>query len=242
MTSPETVIWLRERTALGILSPESLSAIAQALEEKVFPANHKIATEATAPEALYILLEGKLESESSNKNNPSLTVGFLPGSIIHLQEILLDELAQRTINTVTECHFWVVPAIVFKEIIGKYPEIAQFVSRMLAQEVAQLASAFNYEQERSLALRPYLVTKARRGIVGTNRYAVRLREQIREAASDRTSVLIFGEPGLEKDNVAALIHFGSKYRREPIIKVNCGILQTSGAELFGRAGGKSGLL
>ncbi|RDH50826.1 hypothetical protein CBF18_11270, partial [Mastigocladus laminosus WC112] len=83
MTSPETVIWLRERTALGILLPESLSAIAQALEEKVFPANHKIATEATAPEALYILLEGKLESESSNKNNPSLTVGFLPGSIIH---------------------------------------------------------------------------------------------------------------------------------------------------------------
>ncbi|PLZ87009.1 AAA family ATPase [Fischerella muscicola CCMEE 5323] len=242
MTSPEIVIWLRERTALGILSPESLSAIAQALEEKVFPANHKIATEATAPEALYILLEGKLESESSNKNNPSLTVGFLPGSIIHLQEILLDELAQRTINTVTECHFLVVPAIVFKEIIGKYPEIAQVVSRMLAQEVAQLTSAFNYEQERSLALRPYLVTKARRGIVGTNRYAVRLREQIREAASDRTSVLIFGEPGLEKDNVAALIHFGSKYRREPIIKVNCGILQTSGAELFGRAGGKSGLL
>lgn len=242
MTSPETVIWLRERTALGILSPESLSAITQVLEEKVFPANHKIATEATAPEALYILLEGKLESESSNKNNPSLTVGFLPGSIIHLQEILLDELAQRTITTVTECHFWVVPATVFKEIIGKYPEIAQFVSRMLAQEVAQLASAFNYEQERSLALRPYLVTKARRGIVGTSRYAVRLREQIREAASDRTSVLIFGEPGLEKDNVAALIHFGSKYRREPIIKVNCGILQTSGAELFGRAGGKSGLL
>ncbi|PMB22611.1 sigma 54-interacting transcriptional regulator [Fischerella thermalis] len=242
MTSPETVIWLRERTALGILSPESLSAIAQVLEEKVFPTNHKIATEATAPEALYILLEGKLESESSNKNNPSLTVGFLPGSVIHLQEILLDELAQRTITTVTECHFWVVPATVFKEIIGKYPEIAQVVSRMLAQEVAQLASAFNYEQERSLALRPYLVTKARRGIVGTSRYAVRLREQIREAASDRKSVLIFGEPGLEKDNVAALIHFGSKYRREPIIKVNCGILQTSGAELFGRAGGKSGLL
>jgi transcriptional regulator with AAA-type ATPase domain/NAD-dependent dihydropyrimidine dehydrogenase PreA subunit len=242
MTSPETVIWLRERTALGILSPESLSAIAQVLEEKVFPPNHKIATEATSPEALYILLEGKLVSESSNKNNPSLAVGFLPGSIIHLQEILLDELAQRTITTVTECHFWVVPAALFKEIIGKYPEIAQVVSRMLAQEVAQLASAFSYEQERSLALRPYLVTKARRGIVGTSRYAVRLREQIRQATSDRKSVLIFGEPGLEKDNVATLIHFGSKYRREPIIQINCAILQTSGAELFGRAGGKPGLL
>ncbi|RAM53240.1 MAG: AAA family ATPase [Hapalosiphonaceae cyanobacterium JJU2] len=242
MTSPESVIWLQERTALGSLSPELLGAIAQVLEEKVLPENYTIATEANSPEALYILLSGKLESESINKNNPSLAVGFLPGSVIHLQEILLDELAQRTITTITECHFWVVPATVFQEIISKYPEIAQVVSRMLAQELAQLASALNYEQERSLALRPYLVTKARRGIVGTSRYAVRLREQIREAAGDRKSVLIFGEPGLEKDNVATLIHFGSKYRREPIIKINCGILQTSGTELFGRAGGKSGLL
>ena len=54
--------------------------------------------------------------------------------------------------------------------------------------------------------------------------------------------MIFGEPGLEKDNLAALIHFNSELRREPIIKVNCAKLQVSGAELFGRAGGKLGLL
>lgn len=54
--------------------------------------------------------------------------------------------------------------------------------------------------------------------------------------------MIFGEPGLEKDNLAALIHYGSCDRREPIIKVNCGKLQASGAELFGREGGKYGLI
>ncbi|MHC5828624.1 MAG: sigma 54-interacting transcriptional regulator, partial [Nostoc sp.] len=128
------------------------------------------------------------------------------------------------------------------ELFTQYPEIAQAFSRQLVQELAQVTSALGYEQERSVALRPYLVTKAQRGIVGTSRYAVRLREQIREAAADRKSVDIFGEPGLEKDNIAALIHFGSPKRREPIIKVNCGILQTSGADLFGRAGGKPGLL
>ncbi len=78
--------------------------------------------------------------------------------------------------------------------------------------------------------------------MGTSRYAVRLRQQIRQAAGDRKSVLIFGEPGLEKDNIAALIYFGSPHRREPIIKVNCGILPTSGADLFRRTGGKPGLL
>ena len=105
-----------------------------------------------------------------------------------------------------------------------------------------MTSALTNEQERSIALRPYLVTKAQRGVVGTSRYAVKLREQIREAADTRESILIFGEPGLEKDNIAALIHFGSDFRRQPIIKVDCGILQTSGADLFGRVGGKPGLI
>ncbi len=87
-----------------------------------------------------------------------------------------------------------------------------------------------------------MVSKAKRGIIGKSRYATRLRSQIKQASENRNSVIIFGEPGLEKDNIAALIHFGSNSRREPIIKVDCGKLQTSGAELFGRVGGKLGLI
>lgn len=242
MTSPETVTWLQERTTLGILSPEVLNAIAQVIEEQVIPAQTNLVQQSTSPEALYILIEGQIESSSSNQTNPALAYGLLPGSVINLREFLLDESVLLTITTLTEGHLWVVPADKFRLLVIQYPEIAQAFSRQLVQELAQVTSALSYEQERSVALRPYLVTKAQRGIVGTSRYAVRLREQIREAAADCKSVDIFGEPGLEKDNIAALIHFGSPKRREPIIKVNCGILQTSGADLFGRVGGKPGLL
>jgi len=54
------------------------------------------------------------------------------------------------------------------------PEIVWF-SRQLAQ-LSQLTSAFTYEQERQL---PLSGNKAQRG-VGTSRYAVRLRQQIRK--------------------------------------------------------------
>lgn len=242
MTSGATVTWLQERTTLGILSPEALDAIAQVIEEQVIPAETNLVNEGTSPEALYILVDGQLESNTTNKNNAALACGFLPGAVIHLQELLLDELTAFNITAVTECHLWVIPAAQFKTLVSQYPEITQAFSRKLAQELAQVTSALTYEQERSVALRPYLVTKVQRGIVGTSRYAVRLREQIREAAADGKSVEIFGEPGLEKDNIAALLHYSSSKRRQPIIKVNCGILQTSGADLFGRAGGKPGLL
>ncbi|AFY53895.1 transcriptional regulators containing an AAA-type ATPase domain and a DNA-binding domain [Rivularia sp. PCC 7116] len=242
MNTSEKLIWLQERTALGMLEAEPLEAIAQIVEEKVIPENQRFVEEETPPEALYILLEGKLESNSKDKNNPTLNCGLLPGAAINLQELTLGELTKCSITTLSECVFWVVPAEKFQELIAEYPQIQTAVSRELAQEVAQLTSALNYEQERSIALRPYLVTKAQRGVVGTSRYAVRLREQIRQASDTRESVLIFGEPGLEKDNIAALIHFGSDFRRQPIIKVDCGILQTSGADLFGRVGGKPGLI
>lgn len=242
MISPDTAIWLQERTALAILSPEVLDAIAQIIEEKVVAANHRLVVEDTTPEALYILKSGEVQSDRTSQTSSAGDSCLLPGAVIHLQELLLDRPTGHTITTLSETHLWVMPADKFRQLVVQYPEISQVVSRQLAQELTQLSSALNYEQDRSVALRPYLVTKVKRGIVGTSRYAVRLRQQIREAANDRKSVLIFGEPGLEKDNIASLIHFGSSQRREPIIKLNCGILQTSGADLFGRAGGKPGLL
>ena len=242
MKYPESVIWLKERTALGILKEDSLNAIAQAIEPQACQADEILVSEGETPQALYILLEGRLETNSSDSSNCGKLRSLLPGSIINLQELLLDEVVSCTIKTLSKCKFWVVGAAKFRQIVNQFPETSQGISRLLAAELAQLASALSYEQERTIALRPYLVTKAERGIVGSSRYAKRLREEIKEVANQRSPVLIFGEPGLEKDNIAALIHFSSKYRRTPIIKVNCSILQASGADLFGRVGGKPGLI
>ena len=67
-----------------------------------------------------------------------------------------------------------------------------------------------------LRLAPLLVGRARRGVLGSSRYARTLREAVRQASSDAAAgpVLISGEPGLEKDNLAALIHFGSPARHQ----------------------------
>ncbi|MFM7268109.1 MAG: 4Fe-4S binding protein [Cyanobium sp.] len=83
-------------------------------------------------------------------------------------------------------------------------------------------------------LAPYLLGRVRRGIVGSSRYAQKLREAIREASSDPQAapVWISGEPGLEKDNIAALIHYGSAARRQLLVRLNGAVLRADGAELF----------
>ncbi|MBD2127133.1 sigma 54-interacting transcriptional regulator [Microcoleus sp. ZQ-A2] len=242
MTFPDLVTWLKERTAFGILSEDVINAIAQVMEERVVPGNTRLVIEDTPVESLYILQQGRIESDRANQTSSAWAISWLPGAIIHLQELLFDQAAQRTVKTLSECHLWIIPAQQFQELLSQYPEIAQAFSPQLAAELAKLSSQLSYEQERQAILRPYLVSRAKRGIIGKSRYAVRLRQQIKKAGEDRKSALIFGEPGLEKDNIATLIHFGSAYRREPIIKVDCSTVQASGAELFGRAGGKPGLI
>ncbi len=238
MPFPDIITWLHERTALNLLNVEVLEAIAPHLQEITLPAGQSLTAVHTPPDRLYILRSGHLES----RNQQSQAVGLLEGSVINLQELILKQNVQHTVVTLSECLLWFVEASVVRELLERYPEITQAFSQQLAEEIEQLASKLSFEQERQVILRPYLVPKAKRGIIGRSRYAVRLRSQIKQAADNREPVIIFGEPGLEKDNSAALIHFSSPFRRQPLIKINCSQLQVSGADLFGRSGGKLSLL
>ena len=85
-----------------------------------------------------------------------------------------------------------------------------------------------------LRLAPYLVGSSRRGVVGGSRYARNLRAALAKAAQDPQGrpVLISGEPGLEKDNLAALIHFSSDQRRQLMIRVDASLLRADGGDLF----------
>ena len=243
MTSPETITaWLQEHTDLDIFSEKILDRLARKVEEQTVAANRRLVLEETLPDAVYILRQGHLESYHTSLEDPAPATSLLPGSVLHLFDILVDQPTSQTVNTITDCDFWVISKKDLLKIAGQHPEMTRIVSQKLAQDLAQVSQQLAVEQERQAIVRPYLVPKINRGIVGSSRYAKRLREQLKEAAQTRESVLIFGEPGLEKDNAASLVHFGSAWRREPMVKINCNTLQLSGADLFGRAGGKPGLL
>jgi transcriptional regulator with AAA-type ATPase domain len=241
-TASDRAIWLKERSALSELADTTLAALSEELQLRRFPPHQEIITADTPPDGLYILESGRLEHKPGTRS----PVSFLPGSVLNLRSLLLGESVEKTILSLSDCRFWFIAAEAFQHLKAQHPDIIQVFSQQIAAELRQIASQLSYEQERQDVLRPYLVTKARRGVIGRSRYAKRLRQQIRDAFKECPevcgSVLIFGEPGVEKDNIAALVHYSSDYRRQPIIKVDCARLQASGADLFGRVGGKPGLL
>jgi transcriptional regulator with AAA-type ATPase domain/NAD-dependent dihydropyrimidine dehydrogenase PreA subunit len=243
--------WLSQHTIFRALSEEWVIAIATHLTAETLPANRRLIREDTLPDTLYILKSGHLESYRTQRISMAQVVNLLPGAVLHLREILLEQPTEQTLNTLTDCELWTLPGSQLKALTQENPALHQVLSQLLTQELAQhsaqLSAQLLYEQEKQQALRPYLVAKVDRGVVGSSRYAVRLRQDIRKATRQepdethrRPPILIFGEPGLNKDNLAALIHFGSAQKREPMIKVNCETLR--GSDLFGRGGSKPGLL
>ncbi|MEM6612324.1 MAG: sigma 54-interacting transcriptional regulator [Cyanobacteria bacterium P01_C01_bin.72] len=239
MDLSDLVSFLQQETSLGDLPQEILTAIANSATEHSIAADSTLIKEQVEPEGLYIVHSGKLASSSTLE---SISSSLLSGTILNLYALLLEQPTQYQVTTITEVQLWFIERSRFLELKQQYPAITQAFSQQLASQVQELSEQLLLEQERQITLRPYLVSKAKRGVIGKSRYATRLRSQIKQASDTRESVLIFGEPGLEKDNLAALIHFGSSYRRQPIIKLDCAKLQTSGAELFGRSGGKPGLI
>ena len=244
---PERVTWLQQTTCLGLLSEEVIVEIAAQLIPLSLEANRRLILEDTQPDALYILKTGQLERYRTQRTSMAQTADLMPGEVLHLREILLDQPTDHTVITVEDCELWQLSADKLKQIADQYPSLSQELSELLAEEVEQLSAQLLYEQERQQELRPYLVPRVSRGVIGASRYAQRLRQAVRTAASvtpddsgQRDSVLIFGEPGLEKDNLAALIHFGSEYKKEPMIKVNCETLRA--VDLFGRGDSRPGLL
>lgn len=242
MSNQALVNWLKSATELGMLPRDILEAIAVELVELVVPAGRKVTIEDTPVTNLYILEFGQAERYRRKQPGLMWASGLLPGAVVNLSALQRSQLTDSRVVTLTECQFQTISADKWQALVTRYPQITVAYAQRLAAKLEQLEGEITYERDRQAALRPYLVPQAKRGIIGNSRYAVKLRQQIRTAAHDDLSVLISGEPGLEKDNIAALIHFGSARRHQPIITLKSALITANGAELFGRVGGKPGLL
>ncbi|MGB3300549.1 MAG: cyclic nucleotide-binding domain-containing protein [Phormidesmis sp.] len=238
--------WLQSHTLFRDLSERWVSALAAHLQEIPFAANRCLIVEDTSPDALYVLKSGQLESDRTQNTSAAKVTTLAPGAVIHLQELLLNTNTTQTIVSLSDCVIWKLDQTQFQQLSAEFPELKQALSKLIAGALEEVSEQLAYEQSRQQALLPYRVTTVKRGVVGSSRYAIRLRNNIREAThlepenDRRAPILIFGEPGLNKDNLAALIHFGSSNKAAPMIQVNCEKLRAQ--DLFGKGDSQPGLL
>ncbi|KAL0019848.1 hypothetical protein WJX79_006536 [Trebouxia sp. C0005] len=237
--SQDFVAMLGRATALKTVDTAALEAIVQQGAEEELPANYKLAGEGLAPEACHFLLS---HGTFLKKNSEAYQAPV--GTVINLKEVLLHETCSSTVSLAAATKVFTVKAAAFRQVLQDNPGLEQALFRDLSQQLTLSQTTVQEQQLRSQALQPFIVAPPSRGIVGTSRFAQRMKAQVMQAAKDptRRPTLIFGEPGLEKDNIAAQIHYrSSKHQEWPIARFDCSKLDSYGSQLFGR-GSKQGLL
>jgi CRP-like cAMP-binding protein len=130
--------WLKEHTPLSSLSGEIQIAIAARIEVHPFLENQRLVLEDTEPTVLYILYQGRLERYRTRETSQVDVLSLLPGSIVHLKELLLDQRATHTVVTLSAGELWTIAKADFLNLVQQYPEISQVLSRQLASELYQI--------------------------------------------------------------------------------------------------------
>jgi len=168
-----------------------------------------------------------------------------PGAVLGLSAVLLKQPAPSDVRANGDCVLWAAPAEDVRAMAAAHPEAALELGLRLSLSLSARANEaeaeLEAEQARQRVLAPFRVAQPRSGVVGTSRYADALRRQIVTAARDRSRrpVYIFGEPGLHKDDLAALAHFGGVDRARPLIRIDCARYSSSGGGGAGGGGGDS---
>jgi two-component system response regulator HupR/HoxA len=117
-------------------------------------------------------------------------------------------------------------------------------SYALSSENTELAGALAQANERLRAENTYLRQEVERrysfdGIIGNSPAMQRVFELMKKVAETDATVLISGETGTGKENVARAIHYAGQRREEHFVAQNCGALPDTllESELFGHIRG-----
>ncbi len=106
--------------------------------------------------------------------------------------------------------------------------------------VLERATEHHRLREENVLLREQLGTRFDSGaIIGRSKPMVKLMETVARVAPSDATVVITGESGAGKELVAGAIHYNSRRREGPFIKINCGALTDTllASELFGHEKG-----
>ncbi|MGB3202746.1 MAG: cyclic nucleotide-binding domain-containing protein, partial [Nodosilinea sp.] len=134
MTVSDRVIFLQERTPLTLLPTSTLTPLARRLEPMTLAAGETVVEAGQDPDGLYIVWQGKLETEAELGG-----VSFLPGAVINLEALLLDQPVEQTVRTLTDSTLWFVDRAQFQALAEQYPGILQTFTRQLVDAVKRLS-------------------------------------------------------------------------------------------------------
>jgi len=206
------------------LPPELISKIVEISECQTFSSGEIIIHEGDQGDSFYQIISGLTRVFQVSEDGIEVTLVTLgPGEGFGEMALLTGEPRSASVSAVEASSFLVISKDAFDGLAAENPKFSILLSKILSGRLARgsdnLVSATATEKayqrfvsEQSAAEEPHLI--------GRSKAVKKLHSRIKEVAQDDGSVLIQGETGTEKRDVAALVHQGSNRSEGPFLIVN----------------------
>ena len=215
---------LRSVSLFKNLPPELIAKIAAVAEYRAFSKGCTIIHQGDQADSFYQIISGSARVFRISEDGVDVTLNIMrSGESFGEMALLTGEPRSASVETQESCGLIVISKKAFDQLSSEIPEFSLALSKILSNRLnrggAELAQASATEKayqrfisKQSFGTEPKLI--------GRSRVVKKLQDEIKAAAANDGPVLISGEPGTEKGDVAGLIHWDSQRKEGPFLSID----------------------
>ncbi len=215
---------LRSVELFKSFSPELISKIAGIAECIAFSKGQVIIHEGDPGDSFFQIISGLTRVFRTSEDSIEVTLATIgPGESFGEMALLTGEPRSASVETIEPSGILVISKRSFDQLAAENPEFLLAISKVLSSRLAQggfnLVSATSTEKAYQR-----FVSEQSKGpesrLIGRSKIIKRLQTKIQEVARNDKPVLVTGEPGTEKHDVAGLIHLSNTRKDTPFLAVD----------------------
>ena len=215
---------LRSVELFKSFSPELISKIAGVAECMAFPKGKIIIHEGDQGDSFYQVISGLIRVFHVSEDGIEITLNTLgPGESFGEMALLTGEPRSASVDIQEAGSLLIISKQAFDQLVSEIPEFSLVLSKILSSRLYRGTSNLVRASATEKAYQRF-VTEQSSGfetkLIGRSKAIKRLQDRVAEVSENDGPVLILGESGTEKGDVAGLIHFNSTRKDGPFLTVD----------------------
>ena len=215
---------LRSVSFFRNLPPELITKIAAVAEYRALPEGRTIIHQGDQGDSFYQIISGSARVFRVSEDGVDVTLNTMgPGESFGEMALLTGEPRSASVKTQETCGLLVISKQAFDQLSSEIPEFSLALSKILSSRLNRggvelvNASATEKAYQRFISKQSFGTEPK---LIGRSRAVKRLQDEIKATAQNDRPVLILGESGTEKGDVAGLIHWESRRKEGPFLSID----------------------
>ena len=201
-----------------------IAEISKIAEYRALPRGKVIIHEGDQGDSFYQIISGSARVFRISEDGVDVTLNIMgPGDSFGEMALLTGEPRSASVETQETCGLLEISKQAFDKLASEIPEFSLALSKILSSRLNRgsielvHASAIEKAYQRFISKQSVGVEPK---LIGRSKAVKQLQDEIKEAAKNDSAVMILGESGTEKGDVAGLIHWDSQRKEGPFLSID----------------------